>query len=254
VNYIVLLALMSTIIHAETDFDRRKYGGVIAIPSKIKKAEIECLDPAHSCGQKESCIFRYSSYSEIKPYKKEMLREIVQRMTDQVQGKGFKYLGEYKDFDHCHLLLGKNKKPFAALCHTQERAAEYPGTPFDYVDKSGRNWIVWLDGSGKIENAMKYRFDQKPVSWNSKVTFAEFESKYTVTPFMLDPKKLGHEQTEEDVEFIFTKTECPQASPNIIEDSNIIRVKLKNDSKICLALEDIPCHDKVSTCKAQCID
>jgi hypothetical protein len=252
--FLTVLVSLATHSVAETNLERGKYEGVTLIPSKIEKTVAECLEPTPTCSSKQTCIHQYSSFSEIKLYKKEMLQEIVQRMTDQVYGKGFRHLGEKKDFDHCHLLLGEKQKPFAALCHTQEHAALYPDTDYDYVDREGRNWIVWLNGTNRIENAKSFRFDKKPKKWPpGSAEFDEYTKHYTVTPFMIDPKKMVHEQTAEDVEFFFTKTECLQVPKNVVEQSNVIRIKQKDGSSMCLFIEDNPCHDGSSTCKAKCL-
>lgn len=88
---------------------------------------------------------------------KEKLKNLLQEFVHQQSQKSFRYLGNYFDFWHFHVLT-HNNTPTAILYHTQENAHENldPSCKYTYIDTQARNWIQWIENPTQIENAKKY--------------------------------------------------------------------------------------------------
>src|ERR1700722_10749946 len=70
---------------------------------------------------------------------------LLQRFVDQSYLKGFRHLGDERDFDHGHILFDASGKPVAILYHTQELALGQPrDSEFGYLNPETRNWIQWV--------------------------------------------------------------------------------------------------------------
>jgi hypothetical protein len=186
------------------------------------------------------------------------VQALVQRFVDAKHGKAFRHLGDDQDFDHGHLLFKDKQggRPVAVLFHTQERASRWssedPGGKYDYVDKKGRNWIVWLDPDKPIENARDYERAAYPDTpeWREwvKLHLEMYQGAFTITYDMLDPKKLGVDpdlgfpSKRLNDQFNFHRTDCARLPRPLPEDKAFIEVLLPAASpgaareRVCLAL------------------
>jgi hypothetical protein len=159
---------------------------------------------------------------------------LLQRFVDQEYLKGFRHLGDERDFDHGHLLFDGQSKLVAILYHTQELAADHPGSDFGYIDPGARNWIEWVS-DGRIENAARYLRKDYPATatWNyfRVLELPALQARHTVLPKMLDPK-LGVDPSK-TAQWVFTRVRCERASP---EPADGLRVVLPTKEEICLTL------------------
>jgi len=173
-------------------------------------------------------------------FSKKELQSYVQEVATEIYLKGFRNLGDPRDFDHGHMLYSAqaSNKPavFAILYHTQEEAFNFsrkdPGGPFDYVDRQARNWIQWI-GSKKIENAKKYELINDDDQ--------EFKKHFTVTEDMLDRNIMGVEILRQYTEQWFfsdlTGKNIPASCGG--KDSNLAVVKLPSgEIKVLAFLND----------------
>jgi hypothetical protein len=155
---------------------------------------------------------------------------LLQRFVDQAYLKGFRHLGDERDFDHGHFLFDDQSRLVAILYHTQELAGEQTkGSDFGYIDRGARNWIQWVKG-GKIENAGAYLRAQYPSTpaWDyfRMADLPGLKAKHTVLPKMLDPKLgIDAEKTEQHV---FTRIPCAPSAA--------MRVVLPTQEEVCLSL------------------
>ena len=162
-------------------------------------------------------------------------QELLQRFVDHAYLKGFRHLGDERDFDHGHLLFDGQSKLVAILYHTQELAADHPaGDDFSYIDPGARNWIEWVS-DGRIENAARYLRKDYPetATWNyfRLLELPALQARHTVLPKMLDPK-LGVDPSK-TAQWVFTRVRCRDAAP---ERADGLRVVLPTKEEICLAL------------------
>ncbi len=158
---------------------------------------------------------------------------LLQQFVDKLYGKAFKHLGDERDFDHGHLLLGADGKPVAILYHTQELAHyEKPSSDFAYIDPSGRNWIQWLDRA-EIENADRYVRSSYPRSatweWFQAQELPALKEHHTILDKMLDPALLGFTPSS-SVQWVFTRASCPASGGD-----GLLRVSVRGEP-VCLAL------------------
>ncbi|MFL5785264.1 MAG: hypothetical protein ACJ76H_11675 [Bacteriovoracaceae bacterium] len=85
--------------------------------------------------------------------------ELIQEFVNQKYGTAFKFLGDYMDFFHGHLLLEADKdvqKPVAILYHTQEFGYwnTDPSCKYLRFAPAERNWFQSLSTPDKIINAV----------------------------------------------------------------------------------------------------
>ena len=192
--------------------------------------------------------------------KRSEIQELVQKFSDQVHGKGFRYLGDENDFDHGHFLYAQDKweRPIGVLYHTQEHAyqnhRDNPGGKYDYLDAEARNWIQFVDGAKPVENAKAYMRGvedyPKTVEWKEFVRALD-RSHYTIHYEMLDPVKLAIATNFESPEypgpkkpnyamFRFTRIPCEKMPDPLPEDAALIEVLLPAGAggreRVCLTL------------------
>lgn len=171
------------------------------------------------------------------------LQGLIQKMADVTYGKGFRYLGDDKDFYHGHVLYvrksrKKRAEPVAILYHTQERAYyahKYnPGSRYDYLDAGMRNWIQWLD-FGRVEDANLYkRTDYRDINPGLVTRLLRgYEEHYTITDWMLDSKALGGE-TVATVQFLFMSTDLCKKSPVPAGCDDSFVINLPNGERVSL--------------------
>ena len=149
--------------------------------------------------------------------------------------KGFRHLGDERDFDHGHLLFDAGSKLIAILYHTQELAADHrPGSDFGYIDPDARNWIQWVS-DGRVENAARYLRKDYPstATWDyfRALELPALRARHTVLPKMLDPK-LGVDASK-TAQWVFTRVRCADAAA-----SAAVRVVLptKGKEEVCMSL------------------
>lgn len=162
------------------------------------------------------------------------LEAMLQLFVDQVYLKGFRHLGDERDFDHGHVLYDLSARPVAILYHTQELAlGEPPGSPYSYLDAKRRNWIQWLEG-GRVEDAARYRRTSYPrtPAWDlfRRVELPGLEENGTILDRMLDPELLAVDVTK-TTQSVFTRVRC--GAPAL---GGSIRVTLPGAETVCLAL------------------
>jgi hypothetical protein len=161
---------------------------------------------------------------------------LLQHFVDQAYLKGFRHLGDERDFDHGHLLYDSNSNLVAILYHTQELAADHrAGSDFGYIDSSARNWIQWVN-DGRIENAARYLRTDYPATatWDyfRTLELPALQSRHTVLPKMLDPK-LGVDASK-TAQWVFTRVQCGSAAGAAAPDA--LRVVLPTKEEVCLTL------------------
>lgn len=168
---------------------------------------------------------------------------LLQAFVDVAYQKGFRHLGDERDFDHAHILFSTGpdaSRPVAILYHTQELASLYhehkPGGEFDYVDPEARNWIQWVDG-GRVENARKYLRSAYPdtLSWRvfQESHLPGFQAYHTITDKMLDPRLLGA-QVARSRQWVFRRAACP--GPEDSPEEEPISVLLPTRERVCMRL------------------
>lgn len=211
--------------------------------SVIETAESENCNSSRTA----ACISKYDSELVKIGFTKKLVEEILQHFYLSELGKSFSQIGIWDDFFHGHYLHSKNKKVIGILFHTQENW-KTPGVPKDikdykFLNKNQRNMIYWLDGEkkGKIENADSYV--------DSNLTgpyWKKFKDHGTVTPDMIDEKKIGYKlkyiskkpnsSTKINVPegFHFFQVDCSFLKKDQLEQSSIIQIKNNENVPICL--------------------
>jgi hypothetical protein len=162
---------------------------------------------------------------------------LLQRFVSQEYLKGFRHLGDERDFDHGHLLFDGRDKLVAILYHTQELAGDaHSGDGFGFIDPGARNWIQWVD-DGRVENASRYQRRAYPstATWDyfRVLELPALESHHTVLPKMLDPK-LGIDPAK-TAQWVFTRVSCSGAAP-ASGALGEMRVVLPSKEEVCLSL------------------
>jgi hypothetical protein len=165
------------------------------------------------------------------------LESLLQRFVDRSYLKGFRHLGDERDFDHGHLLFDPSGKPLAILYHTQELAQSQPlGGEFAYLNPDARNWIQWLD-DGRVENAVRYKRRDYPRTaawdWFRAAELPGLEGHHTILDKMLDPALL-HVDVAKTKQWVFTRVPCTAVPPST--DSKGLRILLPTKEAVCLAL------------------
>jgi hypothetical protein len=159
---------------------------------------------------------------------------LLQRAVDQLYMKGFRHLGDERDFDHGHILFDAAGRPLAILYHTQELALDQPrGGEFAYLNPDGRNWIQWLS-DGRVENAARYRRKAYPNSpfWDlfQLSELPDLERNHTILDKMLDPALVPLDVSRTK-QWVFTRVSCGSAPDDL-------RVLLPTREAVCLALSE----------------
>ena len=159
---------------------------------------------------------------------------LLQRFVNQSYLKGFRHLGDERDFDHGHILFEASGKPVAILYHTQELALGRPrGSEFAYLNPQARNWIQWI-GDGRVENASRYERRDYPRTptwdWFREMELPGLVSHHTILDKMLDPALLPVDVAKTR-QWVFTRVPC-SASPA----SKDLRILLPTQEPVCLAL------------------
>ena len=165
------------------------------------------------------------------------LESLLQRFVDRSYLKGFKHLGDERDFDHGHLLFDPAGKPLAILYHTQELAQTQPrGGEFAYVNSEARNWIQWID-DGRVENAARYKRRDYPRTagwdWFRAAELPGLEEHHTILDKMLDPALLSVDVAKTK-QWVFTRVACAAAPQEA--DSKGLRILLPTKEAVCLDL------------------
>jgi hypothetical protein len=159
---------------------------------------------------------------------------LLQNFVDQAYLKGFRHLGDERDFDHGHLLFDDQSRLVAILYHTQELAGDHAGDDFGYIDPEARNWIQWIS-DGRVENAARYLRKEYPstATWDyfRVLELPALKARHTVLPKMLDPK-LGV-NAEKTRQWVFTKVSCAGAPAS---EAGGLRVVLPTKEEVCLSL------------------
>jgi hypothetical protein len=161
---------------------------------------------------------------------------LLQSFVEQTYQKGFRHLGDERDFDHGHLLSGADGSLVAVMWHTQELALYEPaGGEFGYVDPGGRNWLQWLDG--RVENAARYERKSYPSGptwdWFRASELPALVKNRTILDKMLDPRLVSVDPAK-TVQYVFTRIDCGRAS--LAPDSADMRVVLPTREAVCLSL------------------
>lgn len=162
------------------------------------------------------------------------LEDLLQKFVDRVYLKGFRHLGDERDFDHGHILCDAASRPLAILYHTQELAKGEPaGSPYAYLDPARRNWLQWLD-DGRIEDAAGYRRVAYPSgpSWNlfRMTELPGLDDNGTILDRMLEPSRVPLDVTK-TAQWVFTRVPCGDAPP-----AASLRVVLPDRQPVCLSL------------------
>lgn len=162
---------------------------------------------------------------------------LLQRVVDQLYMKGFRHLGDERDFDHGHFLFDASGRPVAILYHMQELALHEPrGSAFGYLDPGKRNWIQWL-ADGRVENAERYRRKSYPKTaewdWFREAELPDLELNHTILDKMLDPALVGLDPSKTK-QWVFTRIPCRAGT--FAPDSPDIRVLLPTKRPVCLEL------------------
>ena len=148
---------------------------------------------------------------------------LLQRFVDASWSKGFKRLGEERDFDHGHILRDAGGAPVAILYHTQE------------LDKFGgpRSWIQRLSDGG-IEDAARYERAEYPrgAAWDlfRAAELPAVKAQGTVLDKMIDPALLPVDASK-TTQWVFSRVECGAAA------DEPLRVVLPTREAVCLALK-----------------
>lgn len=174
------------------------------------------------------------------PLSRAAFQGLLQSFVSQEYLKGFRHLGDERDFDHGHLLFDDHDKLVAILYHTQELAGDaHKGDGFGYIDPGARNWIQWVN-DGRVENAARYQRRAYPstATWDyfRVLELPALESHHTVLPKMLDPK-LGIDPAK-TAQWVFTRVNCTAAAAPAASASSMgeMRVVLPNKEEVCLSL------------------
>lgn len=192
-------------------------------------------------------IYFYDSLNLPKNLTRSFLQMSLQTFYNQLHGIAFRRIGDWRDFDHGHLLTdGRNLR--ALLFHTQERASmAQPGSPYGYLNKDLRNWLIFMESPSQILDATEFKYPRKPSFWSGpkyerNVTWEQYENQGTVVELMLDPEKMGFQiasflDSEKTESFSFKRTKCPKT---IHPQSNIVSIMTK-EGPICLYVTTMAC-------------
>jgi hypothetical protein len=180
---------------------------------------------------------RYAELGLPAALSKPALAGLLQLVVDRLYLKGFRHLGDERDFDHGHLLFDAGGRPLAILYHTQELALYEPrGSDFAYLDSGSRNWIQWL-ADGRIENAARYRRKTYPNTaawdWFREAQLPGLDENHTILDKMLDPALVAVDVSKTK-QWVFTRIPC--GAESFAPDSGDIRVVLPTSEAVCLAL------------------
>jgi hypothetical protein len=161
---------------------------------------------------------------------------LLQAFVAQSYQKGFRHLGDERDFDHGHVLSGADGTPVAIMWHTQELALYEPaGGEFGYVDPGGRNWLQWIS-DGRVENAGRYERKSYPATaawdWFRSADLPGLRKNRTILDKMLDPDRVSIDPSK-TVQYVFTRVACGRASP---APGSEMRVVLPTREAVCLSL------------------
>ncbi len=168
---------------------------------------------------------------------KDEFQSLLQGFVEQTYQKGFRHLGDERDFDHGHILSGADGNPVAVMWHTQELALYEPaGGEYGYLNPQGRNWIQWIS-DGHVENADRYERKSYPVGaawdWFRVSELPALRKNHTILDKMLDPELLSVDPAK-TVQYVFTRVDCGAASG--APDSSGMRVMLPTREPVCLSL------------------
>ena len=163
------------------------------------------------------------------------LQGLLQSFVSSEYGRGFRHLGDERDFDHGHVLYAAGAtRPTAILYHTQELAHQ-GAADFGYVNPDARNWLQWVDG-GAVVNAAAFERREYPATasweWFKLRRLPALTARRTIVEEMLDPRRLGFSPAVSR-QWTFTKADCA-ASAGV---SSRISVRLPSGEDVCLALE-----------------
>jgi hypothetical protein len=194
-------------------------------------------------------LYYFSSLRLPKELSKDLIKRSLQGFYDQKSDTAFRTIGDWRDFDHGHLLK-ENDQLKAVLFHTQERANLAPrGSHYNQLDIKLRNWVFFIDRANEFINALKLRYDFKPTFWAQKydknVTWEEYVLRGTVVELMLDPKKIGFQVqgfdgTDKTETYYFKKAKCENIKASVLEKANLIHVQTKQ-GPICLYISTMQC-------------
>ncbi|OYZ18966.1 MAG: hypothetical protein B7Y39_12690 [Bdellovibrio sp. 28-41-41] len=192
-------------------------------------------------------VYYYDSLNLPKELTREFLTINIQYYYNQYNGVTFRHLGDWRDFDHGHLLKDPTNRLRGVLFHTQERGNLFAlDSRFHFINKELRNWLLFIDRPLMFENAIKYKYDFKPSFWNAEyeknVTWKQYEDAGTVVELMLDPNKTGFNiqpfmSKEKTEQFYFKKAICPTS---VHPKSNIIKIDTK-EGIVCLYVTTMSC-------------
>jgi hypothetical protein len=168
---------------------------------------------------------------------REAIESLLQRFVTRSYLKGFRHLGDERDFDHGHILYDASGRPLAILYHTQELAlGRASGDDFAFIDPGARNWIQWFD-DGRIENAARYLRRDYPHTpewdWFRAAQLPALEQHRTILDKMLDPALLPVDAAK-SLQLVFTRKDCEAAPP--AADSKELRILLPTKEAVCLSL------------------
>lgn len=159
-------------------------------------------------------------------------QSLLQGFTDVAYRRGFRHIGDRRDFDHGHLLLDPAAKPRAILYHTQE-LGRYETGDFATFDLASRNWLQWVD-SGVVEKADRYERELYPSTgpWRAFVLseLPDLKAHRTIVDRMLDPERLGF-TVAASVQWVFTRRACADG---------LIRLRVEGGTTACLELTVSP--------------
>ena len=158
-------------------------------------------------------------------------QSLLQGFVDQAYLKGFRHLGDERDFDHGHVLHDGEGRPIAILYHTQELAFyQKADSEFGWVNPGARNWIQWI-ADGKVENAGAYERLSYPRGaiwdWFQMSELPNLKKHRTILDKMLDPDRVKIDPARTK-QWVFTKAEC---------GAGRLSVTLPSRERVCLSLQ-----------------
>jgi hypothetical protein len=190
------------------------------------------MNPLLSVGLAAALCPAFASPGSASAY--EDARRLLQAFVAAEHGKAFRHLGDERDFDHGHFLFAKGRaEPVAVLYHTQELARYLAGGPFSFLDPDARNWIQWLDGSGRIENASKYLRRSYPDTplWDDfkNLYLPGYTLNRTIVDKMIDPVLFGFE-IESSAQWEFPRADCSK-------EPSAARIDVPDEGAVCVSLK-----------------
>jgi hypothetical protein len=158
-------------------------------------------------------------------------QHLLQAFVGQEYQKGFRHLGDERDFDHGHVLSRADGTPVAIMWHTQELALYEPaGGEYGYLNPQGRNWIQWI-ADGRVENANRYQRKSYPSGaawdWFRVSELPALRKNHTILDKMLDPELVAVDPGR-TVQYVFTRVDCAREPE--------MKVVLPTNEPVCLAL------------------